>query len=71
MSDFKIGDNIYHKSNSRIVWTIEKIEDNEVFCSTLIKDTYEQKKAIFALSSIAKCGGPKIYVGKVSRNRHF
>jgi len=46
MSEFKIGDNIFHKSNSTIVWTIEKIENNEAVCSTLVKDTYEQKKAV-------------------------
>jgi len=71
MSEFKIGDNIFHKSNSTIKWTIEKFENNEAVCSTLVKDTYEQKKAVFALTSISKCAEPRIIVGKRTRNNHY
>ncbi|EIJ37072.1 hypothetical protein JoomaDRAFT_0004 [Galbibacter orientalis DSM 19592] len=71
MSEFKIGDNIFHKSNSTVAWTIEKIENNEAVCSTLVKDTYEQKKAVFALTSISKCAEPTFIVGKRTRNNHY
>lgn len=71
MSEFKIGDNIYHKSNPTIAWTIDKIENNEAFCSTLIKETYEHKKVIFSLTSIEKCAEPTIFIGKRTRNNHY
>lgn len=71
MSDLKIGDNIFHKSNPRVVWTIEKIMDNEVLCSTIMKDTYEQKKANFTLTSIEKCAKPRTIVVKRNRDNHF
>lgn len=71
MSDFKIGDNIFHKSNSTIKWVIERIDENEVYCSTIIKETLEQKKDVFALTSIEKCAEPKIYVGKIVRKNHY
>lgn len=71
MDELKIGDNIFHKSDSTIAWTIEKIENNEAVCSTLIKDTYEQKKAVFTLTSISKCAESTIIVGKRTRNNHY
>lgn len=71
MNNLKIGDNIFHKSNSTIAWTVEKIENNEVFCSTVIKDTYEHKTAIFALTSIEKCVEPKVIVNNRTRNNHY
>ncbi|WP_353778032.1 hypothetical protein [Winogradskyella sp. 3972H.M.0a.05] len=72
MDDFKVGDNVFHKSNSSIVWTIEKVENGEALCSTIIKDTYEQKKAVFVLTSIQKCASrSKIRVSKRSRDNYF
>lgn len=71
MSELKIGDNIFHKSNPTIAWTVEKIDDKQVFCSTLIKETYEQKEAVFTLSSVEKCAEPRIIIGKRNRNNHF
>jgi hypothetical protein len=72
MNDLKIGDEVFHKSNSSIKWVVEKIDDNEVYCSTVIKETLEQKKEIFALTSIEKCSKrPNIIVGKVTRNNHY
>lgn len=71
MSDLKIGDNVFHKSNPTIAWTIEKIENNEAFCSTLMKDTYEQKKVIFSLTSIEKCAQPSVIIGKRTRDNHY
>jgi len=71
MADFKIGDNIFHKSNSTVKWVVERIDENEAYCSTIIKDTLEQKKEVFALTSIEKCAEPKIYVSKRTRNNHY
>lgn len=71
MSDFKIGDEIFHKSNSSIKWIIERISDNEVYCSTVIKDTLEQKKEVFAITSIEKCAEPRIIVGKRTRSNYW
>ena len=59
-TEFKIGDKIYHASNSTILWIIEKIEDNDVYCSTVLKDSFEQKKEVFAMTSIVKYEKPKI-----------
>lgn len=71
MNDFKIGDNIFHKSNSTIAWTIEKIENNQAFCSTIMKETYEQKKEVFAFTSIKKCVESSFIVGKKTRYNHY
>lgn len=56
MSDeeFKPGDKVYHRSNSSIVWVIEKIEKGEAYCSTLLKGTAELKKGKFLLTTLAK-----------------
>lgn len=71
MSDFKIGDKIFHKSNSSIKWIVERIDNNEVYCSTVIKETLEQKKETFAITSIEKCAEPKIIVGKRTRDNYW
>lgn len=71
MTDFKIGDSIFHKSNSTIKWIIESIDNNEAYCSTVIKETLEQKKEVFSLTSIEKCAEPKIYVGSRKRNNYY
>lgn len=71
MTDFKVGDNIFHKSNPTIAWTIEKIDNTEISCSTVLKETYELKKAIFSLTSIEKCAEPRIIVGKRKRNNLY
>lgn len=71
MNEFEIGDNIFHKSNPTIVWTIEKIDNNDVTCSTLVKDSYELKKAIFTMSSIEKCAKPRITMGNITRKNHY
>lgn len=62
-STLKIGDKVYHKSNSSIIWVVEKIEAEEVLCSTLIKETFEQKKQKFELSSVEKYNGLQYRVG--------
>lgn len=71
MNEFKIGDSIFHKSNSTIKWIIERVDDNEVYCSTVIKDTLEQKKEVFSLTSIEKCGDHKVNTCKTTRNHHY
>jgi len=71
MSNFKIGDEIFHKSNPSIKWIIEKIDDDEVYCSTVIKETFEQKKEIFIITSIEKYAEPTIYVSKRPRNNRW
>jgi hypothetical protein len=71
MSNFKIGDEIFHKSNASIKWIIERISDNEVYCSTVIKDTLEQKKEAFAITSIEKCAEPNFSVGKRTRSNFW
>ena len=47
------GDKVYHKANTRIYWIIEKIENDEAFCSTL-NDKLEKVTATFSLISIEK-----------------
>lgn len=71
MTDFKIGDEIFHKSNPTIKWVIERIDNNEAYCSTIIKETLEHKKEIFTLTSIEKCAEPKIIIGKRTRNNNY
>lgn len=71
MSDFKIGDNIFHKSNSTIKWVIERIDENEVYCSTVIKETLEYKKEVFALTSIEKCAETTVIIGKKTRRNNY
>lgn len=71
MNDFKIGDEIFHKSNSSIKWIVERISDNEVYCSTIIKETLEQKREVFAITSIQKCAEPKIFVAKRTRSNYW
>jgi len=71
MTDFKVGDKIFHKSNSSVVWIIERIEGDEVYCSTVIRETLEQKNENFAITSIEKCAEPRIIVGKRRRNNYW
>jgi hypothetical protein len=51
---FQVGDKVYHISQPSIHWVIEKIDNKEAFCSTIIKETLEQKKESFSLTSIKK-----------------
>ena len=67
MEDFKIGDEIFHKSNPSVKWIIESIDEGKVSCSTLLKDTLEQKKDIFAITSIKKCSNPTVTFGNISK----
>ena len=69
----EVGDKVYHKSNSNIVWVVDKIETEEAHCSTIIKDTYEKKEVKFAISSLAKINDESIGDTIIfrSRNNHF
>jgi hypothetical protein len=69
--EFQIGDKIIHKSNSSVIWIIERIENNEAYCSTLLKDTREQKKEKFILTSICHYSPPQIRVGTSSRRGNY
>jgi len=71
MKNFKIGDCVFHKSNSTIKWIIDRMDNNEAYCSTIIKESLEQKKEVFALTSIEKCAEPRIIVGKRKRNNFY
>lgn len=71
MNKFNIGDEIYHKSNPTIKWIIEKIDNNEAFCSTIIKESFEQKKEAFAITSIEKCTSPRIISVKKNRENYY
>ena len=67
------GDKVYHKSNSSIIWVVDKIEKDIAFCSTVIKDTFEKKEEKFYLTSISKVihSGFGIHVGPGTRRNHF
>ena len=53
-TEFNLGDKVYHKSNSSIIWVIERIEKekNEAHCSTLDGVTKELKRERFALITL-------------------
>ncbi|MFY9151675.1 MAG: hypothetical protein WAO52_06665 [Prolixibacteraceae bacterium] len=69
--EFKIGDKVIHKSNSSVIWIIERFEENEAYCSTILKDTKEQKKEKFALTSIEKYSPPQVRFGTVGRTNRW
>ena len=71
MSELKIGDKVFHKSNSSIVWIVERINENEAYCSTVIKETLEQKRETFAITSIQKCAEPRPIVVKKRRDNYW
>lgn len=52
MEEFKIGDEVFHKADSTQKWGIEKIDNEKVFCSTLVRDTLKQIKETFLKTSI-------------------
>ena len=70
--EISTGDKIYHKSTPNIIWVVEKIKDNEAYCSTLIPETCEKKEAKFLLPTIAKVtdSGGGFYISK-GRNNHY
>lgn len=72
MTEFKIGDEVYHKSNPSVKWIIERISSEyEIHCSTVIKETLEQKKEVFTSTSIKKCSDTSIYFAKRTRDKHY
>ncbi|MFV0265795.1 MAG: hypothetical protein ACK5HT_01540 [Draconibacterium sp.] len=68
--EFEIGDKVFHKSNYSIIWIIERIENEEAFCSTILKDSMEQKKEKFALTSIEKYEQKQVSVRAVGTRRN-
>lgn len=71
MDNFQIGDQVFHKSNSSIVWIVESVTETEVYCSTVIKETLEQKKETFAITSIKKCAEPRAIISRSTRSNHW
>lgn len=56
MSEEKIqpGDKIFHLTLDSVAWVVEKVEDDLVTCSTLVKGTLELKREKFTLNSVKK-----------------
>ncbi len=71
MENINVGDKIYHKSNYSVIWVVEKITEEGVHCSTVIKETFEQKKETFAITSIEKYSSSPIYISKPKRNNFW
>jgi|GEM_PF-3931484 len=69
--DIKIGDRIFHKSNSTIAWVVERITGDEVYCSTVMKDTLEQKKETFSITSIDKCAESTFSIIRRTHNNRY
>lgn len=71
MEEFKIGDEVFHKSNSSIKWIIEKVFDQEIHCSTLIKETLEYREEVFSVTSIQRYVEPKTIVVTQRRDNEW
>ncbi len=71
--EFNPGDKVFHKSDYTTIWIIEMIEENEVFCSTLLKDSKKLIKEKFSPTSIEKVetNSNPIFIGNKTRNNHF
>lgn len=72
--EFNPGDKVYHKSNSSLIWVIEKIENNEAYCSTVNKETRQKTNERFLLVTIAKIsdsGNGGIVFGNSRNKNHF
>lgn len=72
-NEFKVGDRIFHKSDFTVVWVIERINENEAFCSTLLKDSKKLVKENFSLSTIVRAedNAPIVVVGARKRNNYY
>lgn len=70
MEEFKIGDEVFHKTTPGQKWVIEQLDNESVLCSTLIKDTLKQVKESFLKTSIKKCADPTITFGSSGRRNH-
>ncbi|MES1181408.1 MAG: hypothetical protein ABUL44_01305, partial [Flavobacterium sp.] len=72
---FEPGDEVYHLSDSSIIWIVEKVVNDDIFCSTLIRETREQKKEKFAKVTLAKKNKGKGFDGIVlsskTRRNHY
>ena len=54
MDNLKVGDLVYNKTLPTTRWIIEKIEDGQALCSTVIKETLEKKEEKFSIISLEK-----------------
>ncbi|PRD48529.1 hypothetical protein [Sphingobacterium haloxyli] len=71
MEEFKIGDEIFHKSNPSVKWVIESIDGEQVACSTVLKETLEQRKEVFVTTSIKKCADPKTTFININKRDNY
>lgn len=62
MSNLKVGDKVFHKSNTGIIWIVERIDGNEAYCTTIISETLEHKKESFTLTSLEKSVEPRQFI---------
>lgn len=72
--EFNPGDKVYHKSNSSVIWIIEKIENDEAYCSTLNNETRQKTNERFSLVTIAKIndqGNGGIIFGHSRNKNHY
>lgn len=71
--DLKPGDKIFHKSLNKVIWVIDKIENDEAYCSTVMQETLEKKTQIFSIISIVKIdeNRPAIFTGEYSNRNRF
>jgi hypothetical protein len=71
--ELKVGDKVFHKSDYTVIWVIERIDDSEVFCSTLLKESKKLLKENFSLVSIEKVDdkSPSIIIGNKRGSNYF
>ena len=53
-NSFVLGDEVYHKALASQKWVVELIENDKVYCSTVVKETLEKKVEWFSKDSIQK-----------------
>lgn len=72
-SKFNVGDRVFHKSDFTVIWVIERINENEAFCSTLLKDSKKLVKENFSLNSIVQVedNSPTVVIGSRRRNNYY
>ena len=72
ISDFFVGDTIFHKSNSSVVWVIDGIEEDILICSIIKKENFEKVINRFQATSVEKIvDRPSIIVSQRKRNSNF
>ncbi|MBW8334255.1 MAG: hypothetical protein K0M40_19715 [Prolixibacteraceae bacterium] len=72
-SKFKVGDRVFHKSDFTVIWVIERINETEAFCSTLLKDSKKLVKENLSLNSIVQVedNSATLIIGSRRRNNYY